>query len=325
MQDFNAFYDDRLKPLIVSLDEDKKNIKKKYFRYLLLPFLILLLIALCLTIRYSQPSFVFLLVFIFVFVGAIIHKKISSPYVEKFKTTIITELVKFVHEDLVYDHENYIDEGVFRESRLYNHRIDSYKGEDYISGKVDKTWIEFSEVIARYKTETRTKNGTRTQWHTLFDGLFFIADFNKEFNSDLIIKPDIAERMFGRFGQKLQKLNIFEHGELIKMENPDFEKVFRVHGTDQREARYILTPALMEQILNLNKKINRKGNQDISLSFINSKLYIAVPQGSNLFEPRIFGKEVVKTENLMEYYIYIKLMVGIVEDLDLNTRIWTKE
>lgn len=325
MQDFNAFYDDRLKPLIVSLDEDKKIIKKKYFRYLLLPFLILLFIALCLTIRYSQPSFVFFLVFIFVFVGAIIHKKISSPYVEKFKTTIITELVKFVHKDLVYDHDNYISEGVFRESRLYNHRIDSYKGEDYISGMVGKTWIEFSEVIAKYKTETRTKNGTRTQWHTLFDGLFFIADFNKEFNSDLIIKPDMAERIFGRFGQKLQKLNIFEHGELIKMENPDFEKVFRVHGTDQREARYILTPSLMEQIFNLNKKIKKKGNQDISLSFINSKLYIAVPLTSNLFEPRLLGKEVVKTENIMEYYIYIKLMVGIVEDLDLNTRIWTKE
>jgi hypothetical protein len=85
-----------------------------------------------------------------------------------------------------------------------------------------------------------------------------------------------------------------------------------------------MTPALMEKILNLNDKIKKKINQDISLSFINSKLYIAVPLSTDLFEPRIFGKEVVKAEDIFEYYSYIKLMAGIVEDLDLNTRIWTK-
>lgn len=311
-------------PLIDSLQGEKKNIQKKYFRYLVLPFLILLLIVLFLARSSLQPSFIFFLFFIFVFVAAIVHIKISGPYMEKFKNTIISELIKYVHEGLVYDHKKYIPESVFRESRLYEHRIDSYKGEDYISGMIGKTWIEFSEIIARYKTETRTKNGTRTQWHTLFDGLFFVADFNKKFSSDLIVKPDIAERLFGRFGQKLQKLNVFQHGELIEMENPEFEKVFKVHGTDQREARYILTPALMEKILNLNDKIKKKINQDISLSFINSKLYIAVPLSTDLFEPRIFGKEVVKAEDIFEYYSYIKLMAGIVEDLDLNTRIWTK-
>ena len=48
-------------------------------------------------------------------------------------------------------------------------------------------------------------------------------------------------------GQKLQSFTTaFSKRQLIKLEDPEFEKLFAVYGDDQIEARYILTPALMQ-------------------------------------------------------------------------------
>ncbi len=50
------------------------------------------------------------------------------------------------------------------------------------------TAVEFSQVHAQYKTESsRTDSDGHTEtdehWHTIFKGIFFIADFNKHFNT----------------------------------------------------------------------------------------------------------------------------------------------
>ena len=44
-------------------------------------------------------------------------------------------------------------------------------------------------------------------------------------------------------------MNFSESGKLVKLENVEFEKQFAVYSTDQLEARYILTPQLMERLL----------------------------------------------------------------------------
>lgn len=325
LSDINGFYDSKLKPIINELEKERKKIKQKGIKFLLIPLVTLIILSLIIALNTGMMQILIVVFIISFIILAIAYNKITGPYVDNFKTKVISKLVEFVDRDLEYDHNNYIDEMTFKESRLYEHRIDDYDGEDYIGGMVGKTHIEFSEVLARYKTETHTKNGTRTTWHTLFDGLFFSADFNKKFTSDLIIKPDLAEKWFGNFGKKLQKLNVFQHGQLIELEDPDFEREFKVYGTDQTEARYILTPVMMEKILQLNSKILMREQKRISLSFINSRLYLALPLNKNLFEPSIFGKEVVREQDILDYYEYIKLMTNIVDDLDLNTRIWMKQ
>jgi hypothetical protein len=44
----------------------------------------------------------------------------------------------------------------------------------------------------------------------------------------------------------------------------------------------------------------------------------------DLFEPSIFGS-LLKEEDFQIIIHTMKLMTGIIEDLNLNTRIWTKE
>lgn len=60
------------------------------------------------------------------------------------------------------------------------------------------------------------------------------------------------------------------------------------------------------------------------ISFARSNVYVAVPCGRDMFEPRLF-RTLFDFGMIQEYFLDFTLALGIVEDLDLNTRIWTKE
>ena len=243
-------------------------------------------------------------------------------YTSNYKFKIINKIVKFVSNNLIYSPIGFVDWGKFEDSKIFKHSIDRYSSEDLVTGIIDKTEIVFSEVHAEYKTETRSKHGGKqTEWHTVFKGLFFVADFNKDFDSFTVVMPDKAERILGKFGQTLQSMStVLSTRELVKMENDEFENFFAVFSPNQVEARYILSPSIMEKLVNFRKAVNR----DVYISFNFSKVYIGVPFTENLFEPPLFNT-IVDLAPIERYYKIIELMVGIVEELDLNTRIWSKE
>ena len=105
----------------------------------------------------------------------------------------------------------------------------------------------------------------------------------------------------------------------MKLENPEFEEAFVVYGGDQNEARYILSPRTMERMLEFSRKSGKK----VQFSFVDSRVYVAIPYTKSLFEPKLFGKP-ASFERVQEYFEDLDLAMGIVEDLNLNTRIWTK-
>ncbi|MBL7214533.1 MAG: DUF3137 domain-containing protein [Phycisphaerae bacterium] len=248
-------------------------------------------------------------------VGAIAFGVIGRGYKAQFKQKIVGKLVRFMDPGLSYQPEGGIEKPVFKASGLFKHKIDRYKAEDLVVGRAGKTDLRFSEVHAEYKTGS----GKDTTWHTIFRGLFSIADFNKHFRSQTVVLPDTAEKLFGGFGKMLQGWNI-ARADLIQLEDPEFEREFVVYGSDQIEARYILSPALMQRILDFQQKTGTK----IYLSFTGSNVYVALPMTKNCFEPKYFDS-VTDFAPIAEYYHDLCLVIGIVEDLNLNTRIWTKE
>ncbi len=253
-----------------------------------------------------------------VLVGVLIFwltKRYGADYKRRFKDRIIGRIVRFVDEGLAYYPTRCISRSVYMLSGLYKTKPDRYRGDDLVTGKVGDTSIEFSEIHSEYKSRDSKGN---THWHTIFRGLFFIGDFNKQFKGNTYVLPDVAERAFGWLGQKLQELNPTRE-ELIKLEDPEFEKYFVVYGDSQIEARYILSPSLMRRIV----AFKRKTRSEIRLSFVGSKVYVAVPFERKLFEPSLV-KTILDTELLEDYFEDLQLAIGIVEDLNLNTRIWSK-
>lgn len=259
--------------------------------------------------------------FIIVIPGAIILFRINDDiktYKYRFKKEVIGAALSSFNQSLTFEHEYGISESEFINSQLFTTQPDKYYTEDLIKGKDNKTAFYLAEVHAEYKTEVPTKNGTRTVWHDILKGIVFSADFNKNFNGVTVVRP----KDFGSTIGAWFSTTIFSFGEkeVVELENDYFNKNFVTYSTDQVESRYILTPAMMEKINDLNER----SAYCISLSFINSSLYIAFPLVHNYFEPPVF-KTLLKPDLLDEDINILNFMFMIIEELGLNTRIWTKQ
>ncbi len=242
-------------------------------------------------------------------------KILSAGYVVEFKQFVIQPLVRFIADGLDYNPKDYIKKDVFMLSKIFITRPNRYKGDDLVSGQIGSTKLRFSELDAEYESGSG-KDRHRT---TIFKGLFFMADFNKDFCGTTIVLPDTAEKLFGWLGEKLQSMNVFR-SQLIKLEDVEFEKHFVVYGADQIEARYILSPSLMKRIVDFKEKTGRK----IYLSFVGSMVFVAIWINRPLFEPRLFST-LLDFASVRQYFEDLQLAIGIVDDLNLNTRIWSKQ
>ncbi len=242
----------------------------------------------------------------------------SKAFRARFKGEVIARVVKFYDENLNYSPEAGISRREFMDSTIFDTAGDRYRCEDLVSGKIGSTDIRFSEVHTERKQEVKSQDSSSgfKRYVTLFRGLVFIADFNKHFKGRTMVLTDQAEKSLGGLGTMFQRMNA-QRDPLVKMENTDFEKAFVVYASDAVEANYILTPSLMERILQLRAKLGA-----IQLAFYNSLVFISIPWKEDLFEAGIFQS---LTDSPMDkYFQQLQLFAGIVEELNLNTRVWTK-
>lgn len=243
-----------------------------------------------------------------------------SRFKEAVKRDVIGGIVKGINPALSYNPQAGISQGVFKESDIFQSRINRYKTEDRIWGLVGKTDIEMGEIKAERKETTRdSKGNTKTKYVTVFQGIFMVADFHKDFHGTTHVLPDVAESTFGWLGRKIQSMN-WSRGKVARMEDPDFEKAFVVYTDDQIEARYILSTSMMRRMLNLRERFNNQ----VAFAFKNSKVYIAISSKDNYFEPS-YKKSLIDKVNIKFFYDEVTYCLDIVEDLNLNTRIWSKQ
>lgn len=307
-----------LQQVLAGMEDQRKNIASGQKKgYLFIAGGVAMLI-LSFVLGFPVPGFIGI-VALGIFGGIKLSRAYSeqSIYRNQYKRDVIGAALKFLDQSLTITPNSGIGENEFRHCQLFNTDPDRYSTEDLVTGTAGKTGFYFAEVHAEYKTVTQTKNGTRTEWHEIFKGIIFVADFNKNFNGVTVVRPKDFGAALGAWFSK----NVFSFGgnDVVKLENTDFDKTFVTHGSDQVEARYILTPAMMERILNLN----HQSKYTISLSFIGSRMYIAFPLQRNYFEAPVF-KSLLDPAIMGEDITVIKFMYDIVKELDLNTRIWGK-
>lgn len=252
----------------------------------------------------------------FIAIASITYRFMTDGYAKDFKAKIITPLIHAIDPHLLYNPNFMLSQHLFERSDLFKHSIDRYSGNDYVKGSIDGVPLEFSDVHAEY--QTRDSKG-RTQWHTLFRGLFLIAEFNKHFKAKTVILPDQAEKSFGSLiGGWLQSINFTRDG-LIRMDDPAFEKHFVVYGSDPIEARYILTHSMMKRILDFQRRVSHP----LFISFVHNHIHVGMATGKDLFEPVVFTS-LLDYKQAMEYVNTLQNTIGLVEELKLNEKLWSK-
>jgi len=287
------------------------------------------------------PGFVFFCSFIVVlfymfyimYRGVWYRIKYSSYLPEKhveFKKAVIMKIVNFLSPELKYTPERKMVTGKdFLEGEIFPHRTyypTGYMAEDFVEGKIGEINISFYEINGKEMVYPQGIVDRKSNWGIFnegkfyddgtveginFSGLFFTLDFNKSFNGHTLVLPE-SKIKNPQWTQKSGR-------EPVHMDDPEFESLFKVYGTDQITARYILSTSLMRRITDYRKKAGRK----IYLSFLNNKLYLAISHRKDLFEMNLY-KSLYDFEQAKEFYHDMKIAVDIVEDLNLNTQIWLK-
>lgn len=75
----------------------------------------------------------------------------------------------------------------------------------------------------------------------------------------------------------------------------------------------------MERLLELGRKFPGK----ITVSFLNSRVIVAIPDFTNHFETGIWQSQ-LRNPSLRKELDTCVALLGIIDDLNLNVRIWSK-
>ena len=213
--------------------------------------------------------------------------------------------------------KKYLGQDEFESSKIFSYQsIWSYTGNDHFESPENNF---HGSKLKVQQEETSTSNGkSETKITEIFNGYLFVADFNKNFQGETFILPDVSRTVMGEVSGELMNEYIHrQNTQLVQLENPDFEKMFAVYSTDPVEARYILSTKLVERITTLKNSFY----QDIFISFINNKIYIAIQSEDALFAPGIFTS--VDNEIFLEkQFNYLRDLLTIPEQFDLKTRVW---
>ena len=143
----------------------------------------------------------------------------------------------------------------FHELRLIEKPEDS-TFEDHFEGVRTSCGFELCEA--------RLTRGSGKERRTVFSGQLFRIAFPRRFLGTTVVLRDSGW------------LNRFEcpsHLAKVGLEDPHFEKIFEVFGSDQVEARAILTPSFMQQLVDLEAAY--KGRH-IRCAFTDGDLMIAL-------------------------------------------------
>lgn len=140
--------------------------------------------------------------------------------------------------------------------------------EDHISGRHSGVDFDLCESTAGH-----TK-GEGDEGKDIWQGILLAFTYRKKFKGRTLVVRDggAVGNFFKAFGKD---------GERITLEDPRFEDRFEVFGTDQIEARYLLTPAFMERLVELDDKY-RRGK--LKAAFVDNKLLLVIDDRDDRFE-----------------------------------------
>ena len=335
---FKNLYTTKLNKNLSAINKERRSINFSTLKLLLLfisPYVLIGIFPSNPFMNFEQPlntstKIINILFFMFIaYLGLNLNKKYKR-FVNKYKKMVIEPIIKVINPNFKYFPEKHIAVNDYLDSDLFRMH-DHFHGDDLINGTIDDFEFEMSEI----HTDYQTGHGKDRQIHNIFDGLFFIFTYKKNLQSRTYIYPDIAERFLGKlFGQSLQSfINSNSNGDLVKLENPVFEKLFKVISNNQIEARTILTPVMMEKMVDFYKDVNQ---QPLYFGFKNNLVYVAISisrpmisktiPNDQYFEPPslFFNPKEASFNFAKKIYDCINIPVEIAKEINDNASVWKR-
>lgn len=295
--------------------------KNKICNYTLGILLLLILFITLIIVINKRITFVFIIFIIFIeiifgiammiIIKNIINGKDIKKFNKEYKNIYVLNFLKQNFENIIYKPEEGISK---KEIKKYNtlNLGDKFTSNDYICGTYKNVKFEQSDIHIQEKYEEEDKDGNKIiTWETTFEGRYMIFDFNKNFKSNVqVISNDFIKR----------SLPHIKNNKKVKLEDIEFNKMFKIYSEIEHDAFYILTPHFMEKI----KKLYKELDAPIKLTFMENKLHVAVNNGEDSFEYNVLNP--INEEEIEQDIIKdIKLITDFVNELNLDNDLFKKE
>lgn len=293
--DFRRRYIELYNTNISQLELERKKILFTYIScivILILSFLISII---------SQSIFALYIGSAIVLIIFFISIKSISNYSKLFKNNIIASLLRTINDKLTYKPSSGIEPNIYKSSQFENSMFNIYKYDDYISGYIDEnTKINLCDL----QVKLETGSGKNRNVKELFTGLFGYFECSKNINTVIKIKRN--------------SIKFFKNNSAVNMDSSIFEKYFDVYSHNKIITMQMLTPEVMELVLDFYSKYDI----EFEISIIDNIVYFRFFTGK-MFETKIF-KNSMDRELLWGYYTIINFVLefskkvnSIVNDLEI--------
>ncbi|WIK81914.1 DUF3137 domain-containing protein [Micrococcus lylae] len=150
--------------------------------------------------------------------------------------------------------------------------------------------------------------------------VFFSADFHKDFTSTVYLLPRKDHQAFRGLSEDTAR----ERGITpLRLEDVRITRQYEGWASDQVEARYLITPELMDTLDRLRERF---GTEHMAVSFTGGRMNIGAALDTNRFGFDLARQHERTIEDMgRDIYEDLVLFLGLVEDFRLNTRIWSKD
>ena len=150
-----------------------------------------------------------------------------------------------------------------------------------------------------HSVESHLERKSDDDWVTAFRGQIMTLTFPRKFLGQTVVLRDK-----GMFQRK-------KHGDMkrVGLVDPVFEKIFEAYSTDQVESRYLLDPAFMQKLVDLERSVDGK---KIRFGFIEGQLLIVV-ETKNRYEAGSMLKPLTAPERTQKILDEIGAIYDIVD------------
>lgn len=235
-----------------------------------------------------------------------------SEYKKKTKRLVMDKILAFFG-DFSYSMNKATKDAVLKQSGLIG-KYDHQYPDDFFSGTYHGVKMQVSDE--RLTIVVRTNKGSYEK--TVFDGIIIVLDMNKAFSGQTVVRSDWGIFNFLMHRPQCKIKNKQEKLEKVVLEDSRFEKFFETFSNNQVEARYVLTTAFMERILNVKKLFH---GSKIEFSFFDNQLLILVPTSKDMFETTALFRPSVSYGKMREVVSQFYSIFSIIDLLKLNQKI----
>ncbi len=216
----------------------------------------------------------------------------QKSYREVFKEKIVGPIIENCFGSAKYDARAGISSHEYNKAG-YREHYDRYHSEDLIIAPltVEGDVSTFMTIAEVHTEDESTDSDGDTTYTTIFYGL----------TSSFLLPKSLEKNIYIRSNGRVSNWN----KNKVKMDMPEFEKIFDVESDDAILTMRILTADVMAEMIDLYEKYKYR----FEINILNDTIYMRLRTGP-MFEPRIF-KESMEYKQIEKYYLVLKALTRI--------------